>query len=64
MAAPDPHIRETTTPMNDGTLLADCSCGDTYSAPQGGDEYEALEAERVRHAAATDPDAEEATTDG
>lgn len=59
MTAPDPlHIRETTTPMDDGTLLADCSCGGTYSVPQGGDEYGALEAEHARHAA--DPDAKEA----
>lgn len=44
------HIREATTPMDDGTLLADCSCGEEYSVPQdGGDELEALEAERQRH---------------
>lgn len=43
------HQREATTPMDDGTLLADCLCGETYSVPQGGGEYEALEAERRAH---------------
>lgn len=50
-AASDAHEREATTPMEDGTLLADCSCGGTYSVPQGGDEYEALEAARRGHIA-------------
>jgi hypothetical protein len=45
------HQREATTPIEDGTLLADCSCGGTYSVPQGGDEYAALEEAHVRHAA-------------
>lgn len=46
------HVREATTPLDDGTLLADCSCGETYTAAQGGrpgEEYEALEAARNRH---------------
>jgi hypothetical protein len=45
------HQREAVTPMQDGTLLADCSCGATYSVPQGGDEYAALEAAQAQHAA-------------
>lgn len=54
------HVREATTPMPDGTLLADCSCGAEYSVPQGGDEFGALEAAHARHAAqaATDPAAD------
>jgi hypothetical protein len=48
------HMRETTTPMDDGTLLADCSCGAEYSVPQGGDEYAALEAAHAEHVAATE----------
>lgn len=51
MAAPEPHVRETTTPMDDGTLLADCSCGAEYSIPQGGNEYAALEAAHAKHVA-------------
>lgn len=45
------HERETTTPMDDGTLLADCSCGASYSVPQGGNEYAALEEAHSRHVA-------------
>jgi hypothetical protein len=44
------HVREAATPMEDGALVADCSCGGSYSVPQGGDEYGALEAEHARHA--------------
>jgi hypothetical protein len=44
------HQREATTPMPDGSLLADCSCGGMYCVPAGDDEYGALEAEHVRHA--------------
>lgn len=43
------HEREATTPLDDGTLLADCSCGGTYSVAQGGDEYAALEAAHREH---------------
>jgi hypothetical protein len=50
------HTREATTPQPDprvyvpgGTLLADCSCGGTYTAPQGGDEYAALEKAHLTH---------------
>lgn len=46
------HERETTTPMDDGSLLADCSCGDTYAVPQGGDERRALEIAHQLHVAA------------
>src|ERR1017187_6158915 len=45
------HQRESATPMDDGALLADCSCGATYSVPQGVDEYDALEAAHARHIA-------------
>jgi hypothetical protein len=46
------HSREATTPMNDGTLLADCSCGGTYSVPQDpyGGELGALNAAHLEHA--------------
>lgn len=53
MATPETHVRETTTPLDDGTLLADCSCGAEYSVPQGGDEYAALEAAHAQHVEAT-----------
>jgi hypothetical protein len=43
------HKRETVTPMGDGTLLADCYCGATYSVTAGGDEYAKLEAARLQH---------------
>ena len=48
------HRRESTTPMDDGTFLVDCSCGAEYFVPQGGkryggDEYAELEAARQRH---------------
>jgi hypothetical protein len=44
------HVREATTPQDDGTLLADCSCGGTYSVPQGGDdEYGRLEQAHALH---------------
>lgn len=43
------HSREGATPQNDGTLLGDCSCGATYSVPQGGDEFAALEAAQAAH---------------
>ena len=43
------HAREGATPQNDGTLLGDCSCGATYSVPQGGDEFAALEAAQAAH---------------
>lgn len=43
------HQRTATTPMEDGTLVADCSCGGTYSIEQGASEYTRLEAERLRH---------------
>ncbi len=43
------HSREGATPQNDGTLLGDCSCGATYSVPQGGDEFAALEAAQKAH---------------
>jgi hypothetical protein len=49
------HEREATTPLDDGTLLADCSCGGEYSVPQGGDEYAALEAEHTRHVTEANP---------
>jgi hypothetical protein len=49
-AATTEHVRETTTPIGN-ELVADCSCGETYSVPQGGDEYAALEAAHERHAA-------------
>jgi hypothetical protein len=57
-ALPEPvrHERETTTPMEDGTLLADCSCGATYSVPQGGGEYGKLERAHRRHVAAVTED--------
>lgn len=45
----EPHRRESTTPMPDGTLLADCSCGAAYSVPQGGNEYGALETAQAEH---------------
>lgn len=54
MAAPDVHVRETTTPMDNGTLLADCSCGAEYSVPQGDDEYAALEAAHTQHVETTE----------
>jgi hypothetical protein len=47
------HRREATTPMQDGTLLADCSCGGTYSVPQGGNEYAALETAHAEHVSTT-----------
>ena len=43
------HTREGATPQNDGTLLGDCICGATYSVPQGGDEFAALEAAQAAH---------------
>lgn len=46
------HEREATTPMEDGTLLADCSCGAEYGVPQGGNEFGALEAAHAAHVAA------------
>lgn len=53
------HVRETTTPGADiperpelaGLLLADCSCGGEYAAPEGGDEFGALEAAHKQHVA-------------
>lgn len=54
MARADAHVRETTTPMDDGTLLADCSCGTEYSVPQGGNEFAALEEAHARHVEATE----------
>ena len=48
------HVRETATPMDDGTLLADCSCGGEYSVPQRGDEFASLEAAHARHVAETE----------
>ena len=44
------HEREAVTPLPNGTLLADCTCGGSYSVPQGGDEYAALEAAHQEHA--------------
>lgn len=49
------HQREATTPMPDGTLLADCSCGGTYSAPQGGNEYAALQTAHQAHVSQSEP---------
>lgn len=54
------HIREATTSTDllieggetehqSGQLLADCSCGGTYLAQAGGDEYGALEAAHAVH---------------
>ncbi|MFJ5984244.1 hypothetical protein [Lentzea sp. NPDC092896] len=54
------HVRETSTSTNlliaDGEtqhgpdqLLADCSCGGSYYAPAGGDEYGALESAHAEH---------------
>lgn len=49
------HVRETTSRTTllgegePGQLLADCSCGDTYTAPEGGNEYAALEAAHALH---------------
>lgn len=37
------HQRESITPMGDGFLLGDCSCGATYSVPSGGNEMAALD---------------------
>jgi len=45
------HVREATTPLPGGTLLADCSCGGTYSVPQGGNEYLALTRAHGEHIA-------------
>lgn len=55
---PREHEREGTTPMPDGTLLADCACGGTYSVPPdgvrslnvcSGNEYALLERARIEH---------------
>lgn len=54
------HVREATTSTDlliaggetqhePGLLLADCSCGDTYTVPSGGDEYAALESAHADH---------------
>lgn len=57
-AAVPGHIREAATPgeyldkPRPGILLADCSCGAEYEAPQGGDEYGALEKAHAAHVAA------------
>jgi hypothetical protein len=51
MSEPVKHQRDAVTPMPDGTLLADCTCGGTYSVRQGGDEYAALEAAQAQHEA-------------
>jgi hypothetical protein len=48
------HTRESATPTDDGMILADCSCGATYSVPQGGDEYGALERAHAEHVASPD----------
>lgn len=45
------HDRVSTTPQDDGTLLAHCSCGGTYTAPRTPDTAE-LDAAHVRHVAA------------
>jgi hypothetical protein len=59
-SAVDGHTRVATTRTNlldddrygPGLLLADCSCGGTYTVPEGGvDEFAALEREHVRHVA-------------
>lgn len=51
------HVREATTPTTllgegvPGLLLADCSCGDTYTVPEGAlpTEFQALEAAHAAH---------------
>lgn len=54
-AAAPGHVREAMAlgedldPPQPGIILGDCSCGATYSAPQGGDEYGALEAAHRLH---------------
>jgi hypothetical protein len=52
------HNRETATPGSllgdpdlNGLIIADCSCGGTYTVPEGGDEHEALEAAHRQHVA-------------
>lgn len=53
------HERETTTPgrllenpnLFAGLLVVDCSCGDVYTVPEGGDEHEKLEAAHTEHVA-------------
>ena len=53
----DEHTREATTPASYSAtaegdiLIADCSCGGTYTVPQGGDELAALDAGQAEHAA-------------
>jgi hypothetical protein len=51
------HVREAVTPVDSttygpgGALLADCSCGGTYSVPQGWNEGEALDEAHETHVA-------------
>jgi hypothetical protein len=64
--APPPHVRETATPASlsgdpelAGLIIADCSCGGTYAAPEGGNEWDALEKAHAQHVAdALAPDGE------
>lgn len=58
------HQRETATPMGNGTILADCSCGGEYSVTQGGDEYGKLEAAHARHVADDEDDDDPAPLGG
>jgi len=56
------HVREATTPLGgdpdlvnegnpDAILLADCSCGETYTVQQGRGEGERLDAAHALHVA-------------
>jgi hypothetical protein len=58
MARPPVHVRETATPTSllvdghpPGSILVDCSCGDSYLVVEGGDEYGRLNAAQAAHAA-------------
>jgi hypothetical protein len=46
------HVRESATPTPDGYLIGDCSCGEWYKVPQGGDEFLALNRAHAEHVSA------------
>ena len=54
---PPEHVREAIAlgenldPPQPGIVIADCSCGATYSVPQGRDEYGVLEKAHREHVA-------------
>lgn len=49
-----PHARKVTRPTDDGTLVAECSCGGTYSIQQGNNALARLELAHAQHVTTQD----------